>query len=308
VADEVTTLEPVVVTAPAVTSPVTVDLGSLGTGFQNPNQLLAVAHQLQTNALLAGGPSGVPATTVGANYGVTGDWPVQYDDFSFGPASDITVADPTYYDDPAFTTGTDIPATLPAPSNDINWPDISELFGGSRSPSMAGAGAGFGGQLGSAARRAAQTVPASFQGPMTTTAAARGPLMLPPGPGGAASGAAAAVRGLLMQASRNIGGRVTLANVVALAKKVGVGAAGVALGLAFDAIMWLISYHTVKTSRRRRGRGVTSRQIRTARSTIRRMESFHRLVVQACAPTRGSYRRRTRGHAAGCGCVVCRRT
>jgi hypothetical protein len=99
-----------------------------------------------------------------------------------------------------------------------------------------------------------------------------------------------------------VGKRVTPQQAMALVRRVGPEAAAAALGLsAVELAQWLMQSNALRGRRRR---GVTGRQIASARSTIRRVTGFMHLVQSACGP---ASRGRMRRHRAGCACVVCRR-
>ena len=144
--------------------------------------------------------------------------------------------------------------------------------------------------------------------PMSSLVAGGYPSALPtralaPLGGAIARGGGSIARGILLKASSYLGRRVTAKQAVALARRVGVEAAAVALGISAVELLQLVATSTMVTRRRR---GITGRQIANARSTIRRMTSFMTRVQEACAPAmrRSSSRR---AHRAGCACFACRR-
>lgn len=130
------------------------------------------------------------------------------------------------------------------------------------------------------------------------------PRMLLPGIRATGVGAMAVTRGILRLISINVGRRVTARNVAALVRSVGLNAAAVALGVTAVELAQVM-FAASMTKRRRRG--ISHRDISRARSTIRRMTGFMAQVQQACSPAMGRRSGRRR-HAAGCACVVCRRS
>lgn len=131
------------------------------------------------------------------------------------------------------------------------------------------------------------------------------------GPGGVAirgmlspalSAARAVVKAIGAKIFAAVGRRVSPQQALALAKRVGIDTAALALGLSTVELAQYVLHSQAVRGRRRRG--ITGRQISNARSTIRRMTGFMAQVQQACAP---AMRRGARRHRAGCACVVCRR-
>lgn len=110
---------------------------------------------------------------------------------------------------------------------------------------------------------------------------------------GIVAGAAGVVRSVGGKILRVImpGGRaVSRKRAVELAKRVGIDAAAVALGItAVDMAQMVLD----DTSTKRRGRSITSAQLRTTRSTMRRVRAMHRQIVGYCGTA--GYRRRSSG-------------
>lgn len=89
------------------------------------------------------------------------------------------------------------------------------------------------------------------------------------------------------------GQRVTRKAAVNLAKQMGVTAAATALGVTAVELAELI---VQESQTKRRGRGISQAQLRTTRSTMRRVMGMHRQIVQACSSARvPSSRRRSSG-------------
>lgn len=74
--------------------------------------------------------------------------------------------------------------------------------------------------------------------------------------------------------------------VAKLAREVGIQGAATALGISAVEVAQLIAADIVQKTRTRRGRGISARDIRTARRTIVRMNNFSKLIH--CAPRRSS--------------------
>jgi histone H3/H4 len=77
-----------------------------------------------------------------------------------------------------------------------------------------------------------------------------------------------------------------------LAKEVGIQSAATALGITAVEVAQLIASDIVQRTRHRRGRGISARDIRSARRTITKMNNFAKLIH--CAP-RAPARRRSAG-------------
>jgi len=220
-------------------------------------------------------------------------------DFAGGnmPGTDVALADPT-----ALTYGgygiddyTGVTNQQVDQGDGLNWPTMNDLLAklGSR-------GGGAGGSMG----------PGAGFNPFQKTAGR--PMFQPNQPmiaPGVSSnvGLMQTVRAILAFASSRVGSRLSLANVIGLVRFVGPAAAAIALGLTIAEIYTLLTAQTIKRGRRRRGRGITARQITTARRTIRKMTTFMSMVQGACAPVIGGARRSRGRHRAGCACAVCRR-
>lgn len=214
------------------------------------------------------------------------------------------VADPTFYTPSPYEYGYDIGydpeptyPVEPAPASD--WPDWADFL--KRLTTRTDWPPG---QQAQNLARAASMRPASLR----IQPAQQQMAMLPRIPGITTTGLTlrTAMRALLASISARVGQRVTVANVVALVKRVGVEATALALGITAAEVLQLYMMGTVK---RRRRRGITGRQISNARSTIRRMTGFMRQVQEACSPAMRAGRagrRRSYAHAPGCKCVACR--
>ncbi|MGH2609267.1 MAG: hypothetical protein ACRDHF_09285 [Tepidiformaceae bacterium] len=155
---------------------------------------------------------------------------------------------------------------------------------------------------------AAPVAPSPYYSPMMIAAPAMG-TMLPAirsavGVGtGAVAIARAGARALAARIAAFVGRRVSPQQAMALVRRVGPEAAAAALGVTtVELATWLMQSNAMRGRRRR---GITGRQISNARSTIRRVSGFMAQIQSACGPARA--RRRSGGHRAGCGCVVCRR-
>jgi len=83
--------------------------------------------------------------------------------------------------------------------------------------------------------------------------------------------------------------------IAKLAKEVGVQGAATALGITAVEVAQLIAADIVQKGRRRRGRGISARDIRCARRTIQKINNFSKLIH--CAPGRRAASRRTVGAA-----------
>lgn len=198
----------------------------------------------------------------------------------------------------------DFDPTLVSEPTDV-WPDIDAILRGA-SPAISSLASSLAGSL---IGGPATTVGSGFQSsfPADVQLAAM-PRMLPGTtttiPAVRASGVVGAILGRIRQVT---GRYVSLGGVMSLVGKFGAGLVTTALGITAGELMTLMLAHQSKRGRRRR-RGISSRDITRARSTIRRMSNFMARVQDACSPVRGTYRRRRgRSHATGCGCVVCRR-
>lgn len=115
-------------------------------------------------------------------------------------------------------------------------------------------------------------------------------------------GGAIAIRAILARIAAYIGQKITSRQVVNVLKYMGVTAAATALGVGVEDLLKVWLFHT---QRRRRGRGISARDIRGTKRTLRKLEGL------ACAFTSTSgalrpYARRGK-HKAGCTCAVCAR-
>lgn len=115
---------------------------------------------------------------------------------------------------------------------------------------------------------------------------------------GLVGGAMSVAAGLVRTASGAIRGVMTTAGkfisskkAVALAKRVGLDTAAVALGIgAVDLAQMVLA----DSARRGRGRGITAASMRTTKRTMRAVMGLHRQIVQACSSS-GFGRRRSSG-------------
>lgn len=95
--------------------------------------------------------------------------------------------------------------------------------------------------------------------------------------------AAGKIRGVMMAGGRFVSSK----KAVALAKRVGIDAAAVALGVSTVEMAQMV---IDDTGRRGRGRGITSGSMKTTRRTIRQVVGLHRQIVSACSVARGPRR------------------
>jgi len=111
---------------------------------------------------------------------------------------------------------------------------------------------------------------------------------------------------ILVQAAARLGiTRLTLAMAMAILRKFGIVAGATLLTMSAQEalLVWLAG-----TKRPRRRKGITARDVRTvsrAQSIVRRAQRLADTFPSTRGPAR---RRRTKSHAVGCGCVVCKRS
>jgi hypothetical protein len=74
-------------------------------------------------------------------------------------------------------------------------------------------------------------------------------------------------------------------SIADLAKRVGIDAAAAALGLTAVEVAQLIASHiTTSSSRRKRGRGISARDVRVTRRTLHKVRSIEHAISGACRP------------------------
>lgn len=195
----------------------------------------------------------------------------------------------------------DFDPTLVSEPTDV-WPDVGAILSAAN-PAISNLAASLAGSLIGGPSQSVGRLTDSFPAVASTGSAEAStlPIRVP-------AVRATGVVSLILARVRSVVGRsVSLGSIMSLVTKFGAGVVTTALGITAGELMTLMLAHQSRRGKRRR-RGISSRDITRARSTIRRMSGFMARVQDACAPARGmSYRRRTRRHASGCGCVVCRR-